>query len=213
MTTPDRIFAAEQALRGDLDGWLHDHTEQEGDCLIWQGGSNDKGRRPIMRLPSAFPKSPTHKPRTMPTRRVVYEQYHGVSVPSDMYVWNKNTCGDIRCIRPDHLICTTRAVMLASMAKAGRLEMNEIHRMKVAENSRRRSPLTWEIVEEIRRVMDGIPANRSGKPGSARSDMYMRLSEQFGVDYRTVMDVANRRRWVRPQFAANNPFAQLLMAA
>ncbi len=215
MTTPDRIFAAEQALRGDLDGWLHDHTEQEGDCLIWQGWTSGAGSRPAMALPSPAPRQPGTKKKKVLVRRVIWETINGVSLPDHYRTWVK--CGHPLCVNPAHIVATTRKEMEYMMARQGRFKRDDMYCAVQANRAQGRSKLTWDDVNEIRAVLDSItPARydfeRGCVEGISRHQVMRDLAQRYGVSFSAIKAIVHGERWKAPP-ATQNPFSQLLKLA
>lgn len=211
----DPIFAAEQALRGDLSGWLHDHTEDDGDCMIWQFGCCNKGRTPACHLPRALPSRPNHVRKLSSVTRIVYEEFHHAAIKKGRAVWR--ACGNPRCVAPTHLRCDTYKVMAKKMGALGFLKADLIGAARRRDVMLRKSKLTWDDVQEIRRIMDQIPAlpnfSKAGETDQiGRSEMQQRLAEKYGVGIRAIQGVVRGKSWKVPP-ANHGPFAQLLRLA
>lgn len=215
MKHADSIFHAEQALRGDLDGWIHDHTEQEGDCLIWQGGYSNSGRTPSMVMPRALPAKPGKRARRTGVNKVVWEQFHGKAAPKGWSIWN--TCGDSRCVNPLHLRCSTRKEMMRNQVRLGKHQKSAVAKKKMAIINRERTGVTWDDVTRIRQIMSEVSANR-GFFGKARHDRpgrqetMRRLAAEFGMSFHAIRRIVEYRSWADAPPANQNPFAQLMAA-
>lgn len=146
-------------------------TYDDGGCWIWTGSNNGAGH-PKLQNGSA--------------RRKVWEL--SKSAPQKHLVISV-TCGNALCLNPDHLMCTTKAVVSrisnartsvklrrsASSAKANRVKLGKI---------------TMEIAREIR------SSDKQGKD----------WAKELGVSVSLVSHVRRGRSWVDH----SNPFAGLL---
>lgn len=215
MNNVDSIFHAEQALRGDLDGWINDHTEQEGDCMIWQGGYSNSGKTPSMVLPRALPAQPGKRARRTSVNKVVWEQFHGRATPDGWVVWN--SCGDSRCVNPLHLRCTTRKQMVKAQTVQGRYRRDEAFTAKIRTMSQARSVLDWETVTAIRAELEGVTRVRRvpGIPGTdavGRLQTMKALAEKHGVSFSAIKRIIHWETWKTPA-KSSDPFAQMLRLA
>lgn len=211
----DPIFAAEQALRGDLFGWLNDLTEEdEAGCWIWQGGTANEGSCPVTSMPRAYPPKPG-RAKIRPVARIVWEAYTFCAIPEGRVVWN--SCANSMCVNPDHLRCTSRKEMIARQTAQGRHKRSVEVKRKMAAIVRARSGLTWDDVQAIRlfmaeietiRVAPGFP--RPNHPGRRESMEF--LAQQYGVSYYVIKRIVGNESWRDPP-ANVNPFSQLLRIA
>jgi hypothetical protein len=201
MTTPDRIFAAEQALRGDLSGWLHDHTEQEGECMIWQGGIDHDGI-PYMKLPGAYPRQQPPKRKNTTVRRAVWEEFHHKMVPQKHKVWCRSSCAP-GCINPEHLLSGTQKLRCSQLAQSGKLKRDIAVAAKCAELRRaEQSPLTWDDVDAIRKAVSAAPSARNAPGVVGKTAIKLQLAELYGMTLAGIDDICHGRRWAGPRPAS-----------
>ena len=201
----DYLFASEQALRGDLSGWLHDHTEEDEDgCLIWQHGFANHGQTPIVRLPHALPNPKGRKTRMVPVYRVVWEEVNRRSVPGGKVVYR--LCQKLGCVNPDCLrVGTPKDVMRVR----DRLGLNchaekRLVRMAALRRARPGTHLDMEKVREIRAAMHSVPIGQ-------RVDKYHDLAAVYGVTWHSIKKVVNNQVWTESTTASpfRGMFAEL----
>lgn len=211
----DPIFAAEQALRGDLFGWLNDLTEEDdAGCWIWQGGKANKCTCPITSMPRAYPPKPG-RAQIRPVARVVWEELKGQPIPDGYTVWT--SCANSLCVNPDHLRCTSRKEMVYRQTAQGRHKRSPIVSKKMAEIVRSKTGLDWDDVQAIRLFMSGVGSVRVA-PGMPRPNHIGRreamelLAAQYGVSYYTIKRIISNETWREPP-ANVTPFSQLLRLA
>lgn len=191
-------FASEQALRGDLDGWLHDHTEQVGDCMEWQFGMANSGVIPSMCLPRALPAIPGVKTRRVAVAKAVWEEANKKRVPPGKSVYRK--CQNNRCINPDHLhIGTAKDIgkTRRTLKKAGRTDLDK---MRIAHSRRSRSVIDLDIARAIRVELSQVPFGK-------RQEAYARKAGEVGLSVASVKKIVLGTMWRETQLA--NPFAGL----
>lgn len=99
-------------------------------CLEWTGALGN-GQFPQIRVCG----------KLFPVRRVVWALVHRPIGPK---TWVGNTCGNPLCVHPDHLVARSRSAAFKGKRKS------LLQKAKIAETKRRRSPITIEIVREIR---------------------------------------------------------------
>ena len=109
------------------------HTEPEGKCLAWTGHAN-LGRSPQIRLGGA-------KGRAYNVRRVLWVLTRG-SIRADRVVTVDCDCE--LCVHPDCLIAVHQSKLQKGQPKS------LLASRRIATAQRRRSPITEEMVREIR---------------------------------------------------------------
>lgn len=215
MATRDTIFAAEQALRGDLDGWLHDHTEQEGECMIWQGGFSN-GSVPCMRLPKALPPK-AGRGSAASVRVVIWEEINKRKLKAGHVTWP--SCGNHECINPAHLKSGTRKESYRSLRASGRHVLPFEAIAKNAEIRRSKSTVTWSAVHQLRADYMATPAQRygfhnrdTGLIRPSRTDLIEDFAKEYNISAEAAWRIARGQTW-KAETNLSNPFSQLLMAA
>lgn len=153
--------------------------KEDGDCLIWQGGTNSAGH----------PKSPARREdgtrTSVSTRRLMWVAVHG-SVDSKARI--TVTCGNSRCLEPTHLKAAT--VSEVSIQSNARLHVKAKRFATCAKQKRTgQTKLSIEIAREIR----------------SRDTTIDEEAKRYGV-HRTLVS-AIRRNIVWKDYS--NPFAGL----
>lgn len=115
--------------------WIWSRCHEDGDCLIWDGAIAGKSG-PAVTSPFTG--------KTAPARRVLMQAL-GRQVNGFMCT---TSCGSPNCMAKAHLITWTRKQLQKRTGKV--LSTNEVRRSKLAAAAQRRSPLTMEMVREMR---------------------------------------------------------------
>ena len=139
----------------------------EGECWIWTGGVNGRGR------PSLYPKGERTKP--ILAHRYSYSLHYDEDI-KDLYVCH--TCDEILCVNPEHLFLGTQQDNMDDMVSKGRS-----HKPKGELNGR--SILTEEQVLFIRNNC----VKRSPTLGIRA------LAKKFGVTDSTISDCLHNKSW------------------
>jgi hypothetical protein len=191
-------FASEQALRGDLDGWLNDHTESVGDCMEWQFGMANGGSIPSMVLPRPLPIPPGHRMGRVAVAKAVWEEVNKRTVPAGMCVYRR--CQNPRCIAPGHL----RLGKQADIGRARRINKTarrtQLDRMRIAHSRRASSVIDMDIARQIRQHMGNTPYGQ-------REAAYQELASRHGISAKSIKNIALGRTWKETQLGS--PFAGL----
>lgn len=153
---------------------IHAKCTEEGDCWLWQGAM-DKGT-----------------PRAKVNRKMVYVrrlvlELSGKEIKTNLRA--TTTCGDERCVNPDHVVAKTPSSINARTAMSTGFARKASRRAKISASRRKSSKVTPEMVAEIR---------GSEGPGSA-------IAERLGLSKSTVNSIRAHRSWID----YTNPFFQL----
>ncbi len=149
---------------------------EEGDCLLWQGAMSH-GTRPVARLDGTK--------KMVGVRRMMLE-LSGIS-PGRRRAFP--TCGNQACLNLAHLKPMEHATMLKLVAAQTGYARSVTRNAKIAAGKRKHSPLTPEIVEEIR-----------SSPESGRA-----VARRMGLCQSTVQAIRAHESWRD----YSNPFFQL----
>jgi hypothetical protein len=110
---------------------------EEGNCWLWQGAMSH-GTTPIMRINGSR--------KLVPVRRFIL-QLKGAKVEGKKsYI----TCGNPKCVNPAHIKPMTGSQMLKRVAKQTGYAQRISRNAKIAAGKRKHSPITPELVAEIR---------------------------------------------------------------
>lgn len=113
-----------------------DRTLEEGDCLLWTGATGESGH-------------PIYKPGTGPctlVRRDVFRLAGGTLIPRQPI---DTTCGDKRCVNPEHMVQSTISKIAKKAAVRGAWS-GLARKVKIAEAKRGTMKLTIYQAREIR---------------------------------------------------------------
>ena len=118
---------------------IHARCEEVGECWVWMG------KMTAQRHPSA-----SHNGKSMLVRRRVFELVHG-TLPDTRRFGIVTTCGNHRCVNPEHLRNASRASMVRLAYKNGRRNpLREYTARSRARVGSTGSKLTPEIAAAIR---------------------------------------------------------------
>lgn len=138
----------------------------ENGCWVWKG-SHDGNSLPRMRLPGSR--------KLLPVRRVVYEM-------SGQYLGNlivTTCCETPMCVAPDDLIALSNSELIARAAKRTGYAQRPERNAQIAATKRKASPLTPELVAEIRT-----------SPEATRA-----IARRIGVCQATVQNIRKGDAW------------------
>lgn len=206
-------YSADQAMRGELEGWLHDNTDEVGDCMVWARGYSNSGKTPSMVMPQALPAKPGSA-RRVTVSSVVWEQANRKRVPPGSAVWAM--CGVVGCVHPKHLTCTTRPKMNAGHAKMGRHKRSIATREKILRTRQAISPLSISDVVSIREALADVPSQQGGKflrrgeKADGRMAAMKAQAEKYGVSFSSIKRIVSFTSWKTPNQIGM--FSQLLAA-
>lgn len=146
-------------------------TIEDCDCLIWQGGTSGSGHPKL---------------GSQAVRRLVWSAHHNQELDARRLV--SVTCGNAKCINPEHLALTSRVEV--SKLVGSRRDVKIRRAASCARTSQKRfGKLTMAKAQEIR------CSDRTGKE----------LAAEHGVSESLISHVRTGRAWVAP-----NPFGGLL---
>lgn len=155
---------------------IREKCVEEGDCWLWQGAMSH-GTRPVARLDGTR--------KLVGVRRLMLELC-GIE-PGRNKVFP--TCGNQACLNHEHLKPMTHAAMLKRVAAQTGYAQSVTRNAKIAAGKRKHSPITPELVEEIR-----------SSPESGRA-----VARRMGLCQSTVQAIRAHDSW--RDYA--NPFFQL----
>lgn len=116
---------------------IHAKCIEEGDCWIWQGATDGRDT-PVMRLPGSR--------KLVAVRRFILEM-DGRKLGA---LRATNTCDVRLCVNPEHAIGWKSSKLIKRAAEASGYARQPSRNAKIAEKKRKASPLTPELVQEIR---------------------------------------------------------------
>lgn len=179
--------------RWDAAGWplpeeiLGMCRRGEGDCMVWDHYFKN-GCPMVVRK-----KQPGLKQEVRSARRVIL----GLDTPSKVAV---STCGNPRCLNPDH----SKVILATSMPKwqrdTGRAGVSGAQALKRAKSARDKSPMDWGKVRELRAAM---PEDFGGK-----MRLYEHFAQKFGITVSAASRIYRHRRW--RETPSMNPWAGLM---
>lgn len=149
---------------------------EEGGCWIWQGAMSH-GTTPTMRLDGSR--------KCVSVRRHILE-LHGIDAEN---LKAYPICNNPACVNPRHVKPTTTSDMIKRVAKQQGYASNIARNAKIAAGKRKNSPITPELVEEIR---------SSSESGHA-------IARRLGFSQSTVQAIRAFDTWKD----YSNPFMQL----
>ena len=138
-------------------------TEEVGECLEWQGY-----------ITNGVPQV-SHAGRMIGVRRLML-MLQGIEIKNTMYA--SCSCGNPRCVKPEHIVRRTSQQHFAKMANMG--AYNPAARIaKSTMKRRQRSRMTLEMVREIR---------SSDKPSQ-------QLADELGFGRQTISRIRSGHSW------------------
>lgn len=162
-------------MQGTLEAIRAKCTE-EGDCWLWNGALSH-GTTPTMRIDG--------DKHQVSVRRYVLE-LQGKKVDG---LKATNTCNDPRCVCPAHAVAWPTSRMLKRVAVTSGYGLCPARNAKIAAGKRQHSPVTPELVTEIR---------NSPESGHA-------IARRLGLSQSTVQAIRAHETWKD----YSNPFFQL----
>lgn len=146
---------------------IKSHCEEVGDCWIWSGSEDGRGR-PVC----------CHNGRRRPVRRVARELADGKPVPAHMQTTSR--CGDILCVSPHcSVVATPKTTHRLAVERGSYKHPDSDIRMTM--NKRAKSHITDETVALIRASASSRTAHaetgvslshcKAIRRGSARRDL------------------------------------------
>lgn len=150
--------------------------DEEGDCWIWRDGTTQEG----------YPIFKPYGCKCTLVRRAAFVLAGGHLKSRQPVV---SSCGDRRCVNPEHLSTSTLSKIAKSAAKRGAWG-GQIRRAAISAAQRKRSKINLEIAAEIR----------------ASSEASKVLSARFGVDKSLICRIRSGRAWRD----YSSPFAGLM---
>lgn len=129
--------------------YLHERCLEDGDCWIWQLACSSNGT----------PKF-THERKQLAVRRVMAELI-GKNVEGKLAT---NTCGNPRCVNPDHIKVTGKSEMMKMVVKRTGYPQQIARRKKISDSKRQIAKITLEQAMEVRNSDETIEqaAERAG---------------------------------------------------
>lgn len=155
---------------------LKKHSVEVGDCWEWFGSYQSSGKTPAMNFEGHI----------KPVRRHIAEQL-GIA-RADMVATCK--CRNYKCVNPDHVVLMTRTRLAKLIEEETGYARNPARVKKISDKARARSPVTQEMVEQIRQEDVGL----------------QEMAQRFGIGKTTVAAIRRGEAW--RDF--KNPFAQLM---
>jgi hypothetical protein len=155
---------------------IHANCIEEGDCWLWQGALSH-GTTPTMRI--------TGGKHQASVRRLVLELKGVVLGKRKAFP----VCGNSACVSPACTKAMTSAEMLTKVAKRSGYAQSPARNAKIAAGKRKHSPITPELVEEIR-----------SSPESGRA-----IARRLSLSQSTVQAIRIHDSWKD----YSNPFLQL----
>jgi hypothetical protein len=114
----------------------------------------------------------TYQKKSWRSHRLSYVLTYGNNIPKGMSICHR--CDNRKCCNPNHLFLGTHQENISDMIQKQRQIKGEcVHSCKLTETD----------VVQIRQMYD------KGKVG------YIRLSKQFGVNYKTIQAIIRRKTW------------------
>ena len=153
-----------------------EHTEEFADCILWTSAVGATGH-------------PIYKPHGCPctlVRRDVFRLAGGSLIPRQPV---DSTCGELRCVNPDHLFQSTTSAIAIKAGKKGAFS-SKTRCAKIAAAQRAKAKLTMDQARTIR---------MSGESGPV-------LATRYGVNRSVINNIKLGRSWKDYK----NPFSALM---
>jgi predicted XRE-type DNA-binding protein len=168
-----------------LFDFIKDRCVIEGDCWNWQGALQSCGSTPTMNVRNPV----TGKRGVMSVRRAILLEKHKANPHFLKGKLATYSCGNAACVNPEHTHAVGRKALQKRLVQELGYLQNPLRAQKLAKIMRAKSPLTPELVAQIR-------ADESPQKEIAR---------RFGVSQAAISKI---KRWETWRDTAN-PFAHL----
>lgn len=156
-----------------INGWTAEallaRTVEEGDCLLW------KGSMASTNIPTVCVEADARRS----VRRLLWQMLNG-PIPANKFA--SCSCGEPRCVAPEHLVLMTKRQIAKRTAKTG-VFANHVRVAKIAATKRAASPITWDDVARIR---------------SAPRGQGLAIAKELGVSQMTVWRIRHHKSWKQP---------------
>jgi hypothetical protein len=161
---------------------IHSRSIEEGECWIWQGAMHSDGN-PVMYVGQGVPNRSVRYmiALKMGIENLNKERRLAVVHPS---------CGDRRCVNPKHISIMTRSMSMKQTAEKTGYGKQLARSKKLSDLARARSPLSIELVREIR-----------SSPESGRA-----MARRLGVAQQTIAQIRANKTWAD----FSSPYLQLM---
>lgn len=134
---------------GDVEKWLKDHADHEGDDCLFYPFSSTEGYHSVSLGNGKWSKA----------HRIMCGLRHG---PAPEGAYALHSCHNKSCVNPNHLRWGTPAENTEDASKAGRLAIGEATPMaKLTEDCVRQIRHRWEAGEKLDAIAADYPATRS----------------------------------------------------
>jgi HNH endonuclease len=164
------------------DFWTHIVKRKRrpdlGECWEWQGAKQNTGYAQLM-----------VKGKRWLVHRYAWTLVHG-PIPDDLLVLHN--CYNRKCVNPSHLRLGTYSNNMQDMAD--RTGSRILH---ASGESNPAAKLTWEQVDAIREEVAEV-LEAEAIYGVPKRGYLTRIARRYGVDRRTISNIAQSRRWKRP---------------
>lgn len=158
----------------EVVSYVDDEGTALGECWLWNGLMDDKGRTPRGRIDGV----------RFNVRRWVAQQLRQLPIPAKWVTLAD--CGNERCVHPHCAHPMGRSKAGPVWAKRIRLT-EDLLRAKVA-SARSTSPMTPESVQRMR-------DERAASVAAGRPITYVELGRRYGVSWSTAAGICSGRRW------------------
>ena len=155
---------------------IQGHVVEQDGCWIWTGA---------VQIACGCVPTMNHNGKVGAVRRFILEE-QGVVLGKRVATY---TCGNPKCVHPDHTAPATRRAVQLRSAKESGYASNPARRKKLAENARKRAKLSMELAAEIRNA-----------EGTQRQ-----IAQRYGVSQSVVGRVIRGQAWL----SYSSPFAGL----
>ena len=169
----------------NLFEFIKDRCIIEGDCWNWQGALQSCGATPTINVRNPV----TGKRCVMSVRRATLLEKHKDNPHFLKGKLATYSCGNASCVNPEHTHAVGRRALQQRLVHELGYLKNPLRMQKIAKLMRAKSPLTPELVAQIR----------------ADDATQKELAARFGVSQAAISKI---KRWETWRDTAN-PFAQL----